>query len=458
VGQTPKALDGSLSVLHFFGAELRRLREIKKLSQDELGRLVRFSGDTIRRVETAERFPRRELARACDEVLETDGLLERIWRLSEHERPSRAGTSVVATLLPGTASRDLGQRCDPHSNHRIRVSFLPGTLDRAALDWLLAAEQVNTDSAWRRRRTGDCIDEDDVERAASVMRVFRELDHARGAGPVHAEVEEYIATELNPMLARPPSTHDVGTRINALSAGFFELSGYQAVDTGVDGVAQQRYLRALRLSQAAGDRAYGAYLLAVNIGHLSLHCNHPEPALRMARAAVTGARDASPAVRAALNCVVARAHARLGHHRECLEEVLAAEAELGRSRPETEPVWIKYFTPAYLADELAHCFYDLGDYTTARRHLGDALDGLQPRHVRRLAIDTALLASSLAAEGHIDRACAVGMTAVDHATKTTSHRCVQRIAGLRVQLELYGHEPEVRDFLDYVREHLPAAT
>lgn len=250
----------------------------------------------------------------------------------------------------------------------------------------------------------------------------------------------------------------IGTQLYALAAGFFELCGYQAIDTGADGLAQRRYLRALRLAQAAGDRSYGGYLLAVNIAHLCLHCNHPEPALRMALAAVTGTGTrTTPAVRAALHAVVARAHARLGRETESTTHLRIAEGELARSRPNEEPVWIGYFTPAYLADEMAHCFHDLGRETETQQQLTDALAGLQPSHVRRLAIDTALLASSLATVGRVDEACATARKAVDHAAATGSFRCVQRIVDIQVDLDPYQGEPEVRQLGEYVRDLLPAA-
>jgi tetratricopeptide (TPR) repeat protein len=246
----------------------------------------------------------------------------------------------------------------------------------------------------------------------------------------------------------------VAARLRTVAVGFFELSGYQAVDMGADGVAQRRYLTALWLSRAAEDRCYGGYLLGVNIGHLALHCDHPESALRMALAAIRGAGDAaSPAVRAALHAVVARAHAGLGHAAACLDEIGAAESLLARSRPDDEPAWIRYFTPAYLADEMAHCFYDLGDYRLARRYVHDAIDGLEPWHVRRLAIDTALLASSLAAEGKVDEACAAGRRAVDHAANTTSYRCTERIGRMLRCLAPHRDERDVGELVDYIQVH-----
>ncbi|TDC44187.1 XRE family transcriptional regulator, partial [Micromonospora sp. KC207] len=75
MGQTPRVLQPSMSERHFFGAELRRLREHANLSQARLGAMIRFSADLVRRVETADRFPSREFVEACDKALMTGGAL-----------------------------------------------------------------------------------------------------------------------------------------------------------------------------------------------------------------------------------------------------------------------------------------------------------------------------------------------------------------------------------------------
>ncbi|MFI6782615.1 XRE family transcriptional regulator [Micromonospora sp. NPDC050276] len=362
------------------------------------------------------------------------------------------GPAGGITLLP-TQSADTSRLADMV----VRVPFQPGVLDRAALDWLNAAAGPQVSAAGRPGSPGQ-VREEDLSSAETALAMFRQLDHTHGAGRVHAQVQRYVEGELNRLLANSPASEAIGRRLYTLAAGFFELCGYQAVDTGAHGLAQRRYLRALRLTQAVDDRLYGSYLLAVNIGHLALHCGHPEPAPRMALTAVRGSEtQATPAVGAALHAVVARTHARLGREGECLSHLDIAERQLARSRPEDEPLWIQYFDPAYLADELAHCFHDLGRPQQTQRHLGDALAALSPTHVRRLAIDTALLASSLAAAGRIDEACAAGRVAVDHAARTTSHRCLERIVEVQADLEPCRCEPEVREFGEYVRSQLPLA-
>ncbi|GAB3189009.1 helix-turn-helix protein [Micromonospora palomenae] len=459
MGQTPRMLQPSLSERHFFGAELRRLRERANLSQARLGTMIRFSADLVRRVETADRFPSREFVEACDRALAAGGALTRLLPLLEGSRAnegmrtaSPSGPTNAGSLLAAQAEETRGV-----ADMVVRVPFQPGVLDRAALDWLNASAGPRLSVAGR-AGSPDQVREEDLDSAETALAMFRQLDHTHGAGRIYAQVQRYVERELNRLLASPPASEAIGRHLYTLAAGFFELCGYQAVDTGAHGLAQRRYLRALRLTQAGDDRLFGSYLLAVNIGHLALHCGHPEPALRMALTAVRGSEpQATPAVTAALHAVVARTHARLGHEGDCLTHLDIAERHLARSKPEDEPSWIRYFTPAYLADEIAHCFHDLGRPQQTQRHLGEALTELSPTHVRRLAIDTALLASSLAAAGKIDEACATAHTAVDHAARITSHRCLQRIVEVQADLEPYRCEPEVRELSDYVRQQLPLA-
>ncbi|MGH8900753.1 MAG: helix-turn-helix domain-containing protein [Egibacteraceae bacterium] len=98
------------SVQHFFGAELRRWRERRGLSQHALGERVNFDGSLIGKVEKAERMPSRELAEACDRVLGTDGGLGRLWRLVERER-ERAVTGSEPGRAAGGLWLESGMAC-----------------------------------------------------------------------------------------------------------------------------------------------------------------------------------------------------------------------------------------------------------------------------------------------------------------------------------------------------------
>ncbi|MFD8544018.1 helix-turn-helix domain-containing protein [Streptomyces sp. NPDC059649] len=64
----------------YWGAELKRRREVAGLTQEALGRLVFVSGGYIGQFEQAIRKPQLDVALRIDEVLQTDGFFERTWR------------------------------------------------------------------------------------------------------------------------------------------------------------------------------------------------------------------------------------------------------------------------------------------------------------------------------------------------------------------------------------------
>jgi transcriptional regulator with XRE-family HTH domain len=80
-----RELDPGASTLAFFGAELRRHRIAASLSQDDLGRVINFSGALVGRVEMAERMPSQDFAERCDEALSTGGFFGRFRDLVKRE-------------------------------------------------------------------------------------------------------------------------------------------------------------------------------------------------------------------------------------------------------------------------------------------------------------------------------------------------------------------------------------
>jgi transcriptional regulator with XRE-family HTH domain len=70
----------------FYGAELRHWRKHRNLTQDELGRLTGDSGDLIRKIELAERWPPEGFSDRADKILESNGALARLAPWVSRER------------------------------------------------------------------------------------------------------------------------------------------------------------------------------------------------------------------------------------------------------------------------------------------------------------------------------------------------------------------------------------
>ncbi|MFD2354549.1 helix-turn-helix domain-containing protein [Nonomuraea ferruginea] len=67
-----------------FGFELRRHRKTRGWSQIRLSKAVSYSVGTISMIETARRSPTEDFARRCDEALEAEGALMRLWPMVSH--------------------------------------------------------------------------------------------------------------------------------------------------------------------------------------------------------------------------------------------------------------------------------------------------------------------------------------------------------------------------------------
>ncbi|GAB3922728.1 hypothetical protein GCM10029976_011890 [Kribbella albertanoniae] len=419
VAQAPRRLSPQVSVRDAFGAAVRDLRERRGLSQADLGSLVFVSKDQIGKVEKAMRWPTPELIAGLDRELGAAGLLQAF-------EPSLRSQRRVA---------------------QPPLRRMETTLERAALDWL-----TTSTGEVRILGSGAEVDEEEVETVAQQLTRFRELDHEHGAGRTHQLVSNYAAVDLEHLLARTPVDEATATTLYSTAAGFWELVGYQSIDLGRDEYARECYLRALELTTAAGDRLYGGYLLSVSSAHLALHGGDVDQTIRMARTGIHGTADiAEPTVRSAFEAVLARGEARRGDEKAATKALLSAEANLASAEPDNAPAWIGYFTPAYLADEMAHSFHDLGHQVLAQEQAGEALSQIASGHVRRLAIDTALMASSLARAGDPEQACAVGRRAVDLAAQTSSARSRSRIDELRQDLVPFADLKSVVEFGDYAR-------
>lgn len=80
---TPQSndLDPSESVQSFFGAEVRRLRALAGMSQEDLARKVFVTRALVGMIENAIRMPSRDFAHSADKALDGDGCLTRLWPL-----------------------------------------------------------------------------------------------------------------------------------------------------------------------------------------------------------------------------------------------------------------------------------------------------------------------------------------------------------------------------------------
>ncbi|WP_328945030.1 regulator [Streptomyces sp. NBC_00250] len=300
------------------------------------------------------------------------------------------------------------------------------------------------------RGPGQRVSSGDIAALRSVGELFRTLDHAYGGGHARQALVRYLEHEAEPML-RGTYGESVGRRLFAAAADLTRLAGWTSYDIAAHGLAQRYFVQALRLAQAAGDRAYGSYVL-LTMSCQAVYLGHGREAVQLARVAQQGVGPAAPpVVQAMLHAVEARGHAVLSEARACSASLVRAERALEAARPGDEvPYWARMFDEAQLADELGHCHRDLQQYRPAAQHAERALQLRAPGFARSRLFCRVVLATSRLALGELDQACALGAEAAQQASEMRSARAVEYVRDFERRLEPYRDAAAARTYRDRV--------
>jgi hypothetical protein len=382
------------------------------------------------------------VAEALGRKLNRTVSIEEIGMASGRGLATGVGLQFAPTVLGA-----IEQVCELWRSDVGRRDFLTGSAVAASAlvepsrDWLITRPDQGV-----ARNGGPRVGLSDVEAVKATTQALTDLDHRFGSGHVRPVVVHYLNSVVSGLLAGS-YRESVGRELFSAVARLTELAGYMAIDTGQPGLAQRYYIQALRLAQAAGDRAYGGYILAASMSHLAASLGNPREIAQLARAAQEGARgQVTPTVEAMFYAAEARGHALLGDARTFATVAGHALEAMGRSDPDEDPPWIAHFDHAYLADELAHCHRDLGQAEPAARRAEEALAAHPVTRTRRRAIDLLLLADAQVQQRELDAACHSGGEAVGLLAGLRSDRGAEYLDDFRQRLQPFAGESVVREF------------
>ncbi|MEV0599397.1 regulator [Streptomyces sp. NPDC050315] len=290
----------------------------------------------------------------------------------------------------------------------------------------------------------------DIAALRSVGELFRTLDHAYGGGHARQALVRYLEHEAEPML-RGAYSETIGRRLFSAVADLTRLAGWTSYDITAHGLAQRYFVQALRLAQAAGDRAYGSYVL-ITMSRQAVYLGHGREAVQLARVAQQGIGSGPPPlVQALLHAAEARGHAVLGEVRACTASLARAERALEAARPGDEvPHWARFFDEAQLADEFGHCHRDLQQYRAAAQHAERSLQLRGAGYARSRLLCRLVLASARLGLGELEQACTLGAEAAVQAAEMRSVRVHEYVRDFERRLEPYRDAAPVRGYRDKV--------
>ncbi|MFE7589045.1 regulator [Kitasatospora sp. NPDC057512] len=315
----------------------------------------------------------------------------------------------------------------------------------------VAVEPPYTDPA-RESRPTLRVGRGDIAAIRAVGDLFRALDHAYGGGHARQALVRYLESEAEPML-RGRYGEQIGRALFGAVADLTRLAGWTSFDIAAHGLAQRYFVQALRLSQAAGDRALGGYVL-VTMSQQAVHLGHGREAVQLARVAQQGVGTAvPPVVQSLMHAAEARGHGLLGDVRSCTTALVRAERALAAARTGDElPSWARYFDEAQLSDEFAHCYRDLQQWRTAAQHAEKSLRLRSPAYARSRIFCRLVLATARLGMGDLDEACTMATDALRAAGEMRSARSLEYVRDFHRRLTPYRGSPVARAFEETARQ------
>ncbi|MFC8720864.1 regulator [Kitasatospora sp. NPDC057198] len=292
----------------------------------------------------------------------------------------------------------------------------------------------------------------DIAAIRAVGDLFRALDHAYGGGHARQALVRYLESEAEPML-RGRYGEQIGRALFGAVSDLTRLAGWTSFDIAAHGLAQRYFVQALRLSQAAGDRVLGGFVLTT-MSQQAVHLGHAREAIQLARVAQQGVgTTAAPVVQALMHAAEARGHALAGDVRACTTALVRCERALATARSADEvPSWARYFDDAQLADEFAHCYRDLQQWRPAAQHAEKSLRLRAPAYARSRILCRLVLASARLGMGDVDEACSMATDSLRAAGEMRSARTVEYLRDFHRRLSPYRTTPAARAFEEATRQ------
>lgn len=408
-----------------FASLVRDLLVEQKMSANALAQEIPVDAGHLSRVLNGKRHPSLDLAKGCDRVFGTEGLL----------------TEAVRRSLP---SAEAGHEYDDDEavdGLAARRRVLLGGIAMVAA----AAGLFETKPTGVRRRLGRA----DVARIEAVTVLYRSLDYEHGGGVLVQDVGRFA--EAVSGLADQSYSVALAPSLLAAVAAARQLAGWTAFDTGYHADAQRHFLSAERAALAAGDKLLTArvrYCQARQFQHLR-HNRDALDTLRLAHDQLGAA--ATPAVRAMLGGARAASQAAIGDSNGAVASLGEASRDFEEIRPDGEPNWMAFYDHGELLAQYGRVYRDLArddprHGAQAVTWVRQAVAGFGPTNVRSTVLNEVGLCSALFLADEPEEALTVGERVLGQAAQVSSQRVRDRIVNLRRDLDRHARLPEVADF------------
>ncbi|MEU5431283.1 tetratricopeptide repeat protein [Streptomyces olivoreticuli] len=343
---------------------------------------------------------------------------------------------------------DLGkQDMDPS-----RRSVIGAALFSVALtvpDWPDVVGRMEAVQKGRTRHVGMA----EVDMVIAMAERISELDDQFGGRTARPMAAAFLVNTVAPYL-KADAPEPVRKAMMSAASDLCYLTGYMAVDEGVHGLAQQYYVKALKLAGASEDHlTYCTTLRGMSVQAVDL--GHGSSAMRLADAASAASPQAGPRMRAFLAGQQAHASAQMGERSKALSYL--REAEVAMEKAESRAKSFGSYDPSSLLYHVSQVRYELGDVAGSINAMEQS-DRLRHSVYRRARVrHRCTLAERQLELGHLEAACRTWGLALDDYPSVQSGRADERIRAMHARIRPYLKNHAVRDLYERARLVHPAA-
>lgn len=416
-----------------------------------------YDGPTLRAIRESMGVPLRRIARQAGM---SHGHLSKVER-GEHGRPVTPAVLAAYERVTGVRLADaaaaLAEEKDVLTGRGGR-SWRPGQLTEmrrqtynAAIGAITVGGQLGEPFGRLLESTGRPVApmppaEDDLVQLTRVSELLTALDLQFGGGLVN-QLARTVLRWAVPMLDTCDLDPELSRRLHEVVGGLASRAAWAAFDVAAHEAARSLFRLALYAAVRADDLDLRAHVLA-DVAAQHNYLGYHRDCLEVVRLG-EGDERLSPAVRAVLHGVKARAYAALGEVTAARLHVRLAEEVAREARPDA-PGWVgRLADPARVAAATGHALAVVAAHTgedtdreEARQRLTQAVRELDPdRCARAVALAVAALASLHLGGGDLDAAADWARQAGAWQHRVRSARLRAALATIR---EAVGQSPHPR--------------
>jgi hypothetical protein len=291
----------------------------------------------------------------------------------------------------------------------------------------------------------------EVDMVTAMTERVSELDDQFGGRHARPMAASFMVNTVASYL-RADAPEDVHKAMLSAASDLLYLTGYMAVDEGLQGLAQRYYVKALELAGASEDHlTYCTTLRGMSVQAVDLR--HGAKAMELADAAAAASPKAGPRMQAFLLGQQAHASAQIGDRAGALRYI--REAESAMDRAESRDKIFGSYDPSALNYHISQVRYELGDAHGAVEALQQSDRLLYDVYRRTRVRQRTYLAERQFEIGHLEAACATWHQALDDYPMVQSGRADDRIRTMFSLLRPHLKNATARDLYDRARTVTP---